>query len=127
MPLVIVPARLKSARLPDKPLQIVGSDPLIVHCWRRAMEADIGPVHVAADSEAIIEVITRAGGQAVLTGSAHCGTDRTALAAEIVDPEGAHQRINFVQVFSRVGYAVTPLVATALIYNRLIRQCLEFI
>ncbi|MBS1610695.1 MAG: MFS transporter [Bacteroidetes bacterium] len=33
------------------------------------------------------------------------------------DPEGAHQRINFVQVFSRVGYAATPLVATALIYN----------
>ena len=34
------------------------------------------------------------------------------------DPEGAHQRINFVQVFSRVGYAATPLVATALIYNK---------
>jgi FHS family L-fucose permease-like MFS transporter len=35
------------------------------------------------------------------------------------DPEGAHQRINFVQVFSRVGYAATPLVATALIYNKM--------
>ena len=34
------------------------------------------------------------------------------------DPEGAHQRINFVQVFSRVGYAATPLVATALIYDK---------
>ena len=34
------------------------------------------------------------------------------------DPEGSHQRINFVQVFSRVGYAATPLVATALIYNK---------
>jgi len=34
------------------------------------------------------------------------------------DPEGAHQRINFVQVFSRIGYAATPLVATALIYNK---------
>jgi FHS family L-fucose permease-like MFS transporter len=39
------------------------------------------------------------------------------FAALLGDPEGAHQRINFVQVFSRVGYAVTPLVATALIYN----------
>ncbi len=91
MPLVIVPARLKSARLPDKPLQKIGSDPLILHCWRRAMEADIGPVYVAADSEAIIEVIAKAGGQAVLTGEAHCGTDRAALAAEIVDPTGKHQ------------------------------------
>lgn len=91
MPLVIVPARLKSARLPDKPLQYIGNDPLIVHCWRRAMEADIGPVYVAADSEAIVEVIVKAGGQAVLTGEAHCGTDRAALAAEIVDPKGEHQ------------------------------------
>ncbi len=39
------------------------------------------------------------------------------FAALLGDPEGAHQRINFVQVFSRVGYAATPLVATALIYN----------
>ncbi len=91
MPLVIVPARLKSARLPDKPLQNIGNDPLIVHCWRRAMEADIGPVYVAADSEAICEVIAKAGGHAVLTGEAHSGTDRVALAAEIVDPAGKHQ------------------------------------
>ncbi len=33
------------------------------------------------------------------------------------DPEGAHIRINFVQVFSRMGYAATPLIATALIYS----------
>jgi MFS transporter, FHS family, L-fucose permease len=39
------------------------------------------------------------------------------FAAMLGDPEGAHQRINAVQVFSRVGYALTPLIATALIYN----------
>lgn len=33
------------------------------------------------------------------------------------DPEGAHIRMNLVQVFSRIGYAATPLIATALIYN----------
>lgn len=32
-------------------------------------------------------------------------------------PEGAHIRMNFVQVFSRLGYAATPLVATVLIYR----------
>lgn len=90
MPLVVVPARLKSARLTDKPLQYIGNDPLIVHCWRRAMEADVGPVYVAADSEAICEVIAKAGGQAILTGEAHSGTDRVALAAEIIDPLGKH-------------------------------------
>jgi len=40
------------------------------------------------------------------------------FASMLGDPEGAHQRINFVQVFSRVGYAVTPAVATTLIYNQ---------
>ena len=39
------------------------------------------------------------------------------FAAMLGDPEGAHQRINFVQVFSRIGYAATPLAATYLIYN----------
>ena len=46
---------------------------------------------MAADSEAICEVITKAGGRVVLTGEAHSGTDRTALAAEIVDYLGKHQ------------------------------------
>lgn len=41
------------------------------------------------------------------------------LASMLGDPEGAHQRINFVQVFSRIGYAVTPAVATTLIYNQI--------
>jgi FHS family L-fucose permease-like MFS transporter len=41
------------------------------------------------------------------------------FASMLGDPEGAHQRINFVQVFSRVGYAFTPTIATALIYNSL--------
>ncbi len=41
------------------------------------------------------------------------------FASMLGDPEGAHQRINFVQVFSRIGYAVTPAIATALIYNQL--------
>lgn len=40
------------------------------------------------------------------------------FASLLGDPEGAHQRINFVQVFSRIGYAITPLLATALIYDR---------
>ncbi len=41
------------------------------------------------------------------------------FASLLGDPEGAHQRINFVQVFSRIGYAVTPAVATSLIYNQI--------
>jgi 3-deoxy-manno-octulosonate cytidylyltransferase (CMP-KDO synthetase) len=89
-PLVIVPSRLKSARLPNKPLQLIGGEPLILHCWRRAMEADIGPVYVAADSPDVLAVVERAGGKVVATGNANCGTDRVALAAEQVDPAHNH-------------------------------------
>ncbi len=39
------------------------------------------------------------------------------FAAMLGSPDGAHQRINFVQVFSRIGYAATPLLATSMIYN----------
>jgi FHS family L-fucose permease-like MFS transporter len=41
------------------------------------------------------------------------------LASLLGHPDGAHQRINFVQVFSRIGYAITPAVATTLIYNQI--------
>jgi 3-deoxy-manno-octulosonate cytidylyltransferase (CMP-KDO synthetase) len=93
MPLVIIPARLKSERLPNKPLQKIAGDPLIVHCWRRAMEADIGPVWVACDSPDIVEAIERRGGKALVTGEARCGTDRVALAAGVADPEARHAQI----------------------------------
>jgi len=93
MTLVIIPARQKSERLPNKPLQSIGSDPLIVHCWRRAIEADIGPVWVASDNPAIVEAVEKRGGRAIVTGEADCGTDRVALAAEIVDPQAQHAHI----------------------------------
>jgi len=39
------------------------------------------------------------------------------LAALLGDPSGAHVRVNFVQLFSRIGYSVTPILATRLIYG----------
>ena len=40
------------------------------------------------------------------------------MAALLGKPEGSHVRVNFVQVFSRIGYSLTPLLATSLIYGR---------
>ena len=39
------------------------------------------------------------------------------LAAMLGKPEGSHVRINFVQVFSRIGYSLTPILAMRLIYG----------
>jgi 3-deoxy-manno-octulosonate cytidylyltransferase (CMP-KDO synthetase) len=89
-PLVIIPSRLESARLPQKPLALIGGKPLILQCWRRAIEADIGPVYVASDSQAVLDVIAKVGGKTVMTGDEKCGTDRVAAAAEIIDPDHKH-------------------------------------
>ena len=49
--IVLIPARLKATRLPDKPLADIHGEPMIVHVWRRAMEADAGRVVVATDTD----------------------------------------------------------------------------
>jgi 3-deoxy-manno-octulosonate cytidylyltransferase (CMP-KDO synthetase) len=97
-PIVLVPARMASTRLPGKPLADIHGEPMIVHVWRRAVEADVGPVLVAADDPAIIEVVTAAGGRAVMTGLHHqSGSDRIFEAIERADPDRRHDVVINVQ------------------------------
>ena len=91
IPLVIIPARLGATRLPNKPLAEIAGEPMIVHTWRRAVEAGIGPVAVATDAPAIAAAVERVGGRAVMTRSDHVsGSDRIHEAVDILDPEGRH-------------------------------------
>ncbi len=93
-PIIVIPARLASVRLPDKPLADIGGAPMIVHVWRRAMEAAIGPVVVACADAAIAEAVRAAGGAAVLTRADHpSGSDRIFEAVEKLDPEGRHDAV----------------------------------
>jgi 3-deoxy-manno-octulosonate cytidylyltransferase (CMP-KDO synthetase) len=97
-PLVLIPARLASTRLPRKPLADIAGAPMIVQVWRRACEADVGEVVVAADSADIVDVVTSAGGRAVLTNPDHpSGSDRIFEALCRVDPDGRHDVIVNVQ------------------------------
>jgi 3-deoxy-manno-octulosonate cytidylyltransferase (CMP-KDO synthetase) len=52
-PLVLIPARLAATRLPNKPLAEIAGEPMIVHVWRRAMGAGVGPVAVATDAPSL--------------------------------------------------------------------------
>lgn len=89
--LIVIPARLKATRLPDKPLATIGDAPMIVQVWRRAMAAKAGPVVVAAGDRAIADAVTAAGGKAVMTDpDLPSGSDRVHAAAEAIDPAGAH-------------------------------------
>ena len=97
-PVVLVPARLASQRLPDKPLADIAGDPMIVHVWRRAVEADIGPVFVACAEAAIADAVEAAGGKAVLTRPDHpSGSDRIFEALGVIDPEEKFDAIVNVQ------------------------------
>ena len=87
--LIVIPARLKATRLPDKPLADIGGEPMIVHVWRRAVEADCGPVLVATDAEAVRDAILQAGGEALMTRPDHpSGSDRVFEAVFAHDPAG---------------------------------------
>jgi 3-deoxy-manno-octulosonate cytidylyltransferase (CMP-KDO synthetase) len=93
-PIVLIPARMKSTRLPGKPLADIGGVPMIVQVWRRAMEAGLGPVCVAAAEPEIAEAVTKAGGTAVLTDPDHpSGSDRIFEALRKSDPAGKHDAI----------------------------------
>jgi 3-deoxy-manno-octulosonate cytidylyltransferase (CMP-KDO synthetase) len=84
--LVVIPARMQSTRLPGKPLADINGRPMILHVWHRAIEAGVGRVIVASDSEEINAVIRAAGGQAVLTRNDHpSGSDRVFEAVRRVD------------------------------------------
>jgi 3-deoxy-manno-octulosonate cytidylyltransferase (CMP-KDO synthetase) len=93
-PIIIIPARMKSLRLPGKPLADICGAPMIVQVWRRAMEAGLGPVCVAAAEPEIAEAVVKAGGTAVLTDPDHpSGSDRIFEALGKVDPGGRHDAI----------------------------------
>ncbi len=97
-PLILIPARMASTRLPGKPLADIGGLPMIVQVWRRAMEAAIGPVAVATDSADIFEAVRAAGGEAVMTRADHpSGSDRIFEALGRLDPDGRHDVIVNVQ------------------------------
>jgi len=87
-PIVVIPARLAATRLPGKPLADIGGEPMIVHVWRRAVAAGVGPVVVAAGDAEIAAAVARAGGRAVATApSLPSGSDRVHAALAAFDPE----------------------------------------
>jgi 3-deoxy-manno-octulosonate cytidylyltransferase (CMP-KDO synthetase) len=80
--LALIPARLASTRLPDKPLADLGGRPMIVRVAERAARSGAHRVAVATDSERIASAVRDAGFEALMTGAEHpSGTDRLAEAA----------------------------------------------
>jgi 3-deoxy-manno-octulosonate cytidylyltransferase (CMP-KDO synthetase) len=97
-PIVVIPARMNATRLPGKPLADIHGAPMIAHVWRRAMEADVGPVWVATDDPRVVQAVVSAGGKAIMTRSDHAsGSDRIFEALGAVDADGAHDVVINIQ------------------------------
>jgi len=119
-PIVIIPARMNAARLPGKPLADIHGAPMIVHVWRRAVAADVGPVWVAADDPRVVKAVAAAGGKAVMTRFDHAsGSDRIFEALGLVDAAGVHDVVVNIQGDlptiepSVVRASLAPLAETA--------------
>jgi len=78
----VIPARLGSTRIPQKPLQPLGGAPLVVRVAENLLRlGGIDDVVVASDSEEVLSVVRSAGIRGILTGEHPSGTDRVAAVA----------------------------------------------
>ena len=97
--IVVIPARMASTRLPGKPLADIHGIPMIVHVWKRAVEANIGKVLVAAGENEIADVIRTHGGDALVTDPfLPSSSNRIAAALKLRDPQA-----NFTYVINLQG------------------------
>ena len=86
--LTIIPSRLSATRLPGKPLLKIKGLSIISHVFRRAQEANIGEVVVAAEDQEIVDDVIKNGGNAIITSNNHkTGTDRIYEALKKLDPK----------------------------------------
>lgn len=102
MIIALIPSRLNSKRLKEKPLIELDGIPLIVHCYNRVkLSKKIDKVFVCTDSNKIKKVVEENGGDAILTSKKHKnGTERINEVAKklnarlILDVQGDEPLIN---------------------------------
>jgi 3-deoxy-manno-octulosonate cytidylyltransferase (CMP-KDO synthetase) len=86
---VLVPARLASTRLPNKPLADIAGVPMVVRVAERARASGAADVIVAADAASIVEACRAHGVRALLTRADHAsGSDRLAEACALLGLDG---------------------------------------
>lgn len=127
----VIPARLGSTRLPNKPLQLLAGEPLVTRVIQRVRELGVvDELVVATDAPMVAEVVERSGVKAVLTRVDHpSGTDRVAEVAArpefagfdvianvqgdepFLDGEALRGAIERVRGGEDVGTAAAPLAA----------------
>lgn len=110
-PLIIIPTRLSSVRLPNKPLADIGGKPMIMHVVEQSVKANVGPVIVACDGEKIKNIVESYGAKAIITPpELPSGTDRIFSALMQLEDNAKYDAIINVQ-------GDLPLIKPELIKN----------
>jgi 3-deoxy-manno-octulosonate cytidylyltransferase (CMP-KDO synthetase) len=91
---VLIPARLASTRLPDKPLADIGGKPMVVRVAERAARSGAAQVVVAADAPAILEACAAHGVRAITRADHPSGSDRLAEACALLGLDGDEVVVN---------------------------------
>ncbi len=96
--LIIIPSRMQSTRLPNKPLADIAGKPMITRVFEQAKKVPSCDVIVACDGQAIKAAVEKAGGEAIITDAdLPSGTDRIYAAMQIYDPDEKYDMIINVQ------------------------------
>jgi 3-deoxy-manno-octulosonate cytidylyltransferase (CMP-KDO synthetase) len=105
---VLIPARLASSRLPDKPLADIAGAPMVVRVAQAAARSGAARVVVAADAPSIVQACGTHDVEAVITRVDHLsGSDRLAEACTLLDLDGDDVVVNV--------QGDEPLIAPAMI------------
>lgn len=92
---VLIPSRLASTRLPNKPLADLGGKPMVVRVAERALQCGASRVVVAGDDTRITEACAAHGIEALLTRTDHLsGSDRLAEACGLLGLSGEDIVVN---------------------------------
>ena len=92
---VLIPARLASTRLPDKPLADIAGKPMVVQVALRVAQSGASQVVVACDDDRIVRACAEHGVKAVLTRADHLsGSDRLAEACALLGLQGEDMVVN---------------------------------
>ena len=112
---VLIPTRLKSSRLPNKPLAIINGKPLLQHVYEHALKVHPKEdIYIAAGDQEIVDLAHSFGAQAVLTDPAlPSGTDRIVAAMRQIDPD--EKRYDTVVNFQGDGINVNPALNLRLV------------
>lgn len=110
----MIPVRMASTRLPNKPLLDINGKSLLQRVYENVQKAVPGDIYVAAGDEVIVEECKKFGAKAILTDpNLASGTDRIAAALKEIDPSGT--KYDIVVNFQGDGLNVDPAINNELI------------